>query len=63
VTKGNLPDFSTQCSHLTASYVPQKMVAPMVVVGYCNALHAGIGMTINLPGHPMSVTQQYFNNE
>jgi len=23
------------------------------------ALRAGIGMTINLPGHPMSVTQCY----
>jgi len=22
-------------------------------------LRAGIGMTINLPGHPMSVTQRY----
>jgi len=28
-----------------------------------NALHARIGMTINLPGNPMSVTQHYFNHE
>jgi len=25
----------------------------------CDALRAGIGMTINLPGHPMSGTQHY----
>jgi len=24
---------------------------------------AGIGMTINLPGHPMTVTAHYFNHE
>jgi len=33
--------------------------SPPVVVG--GALRAGIGMTINLPGHPMSVTQHYLN--
>jgi len=29
----------------------------------CDALRAGIGMTINLPGHLMSVTQNYYNHE
>jgi len=36
--------------------------APMTVVLFCGgewALHARIGMTINLSGHPMSVTQHY----
>jgi len=28
-----------------------------------SALHSGIGMTINLPGHPMSATQHCFNHE
>jgi len=27
------------------------------------ALRAGIGITINLLGHPMSVTHNYFNKE
>jgi len=26
--KSNFPDFSSQCSHLTAPQVPPKMVAP-----------------------------------
>jgi len=26
-------------------------------------MRSGIGMTINLPGHPMSVTQHYFDYE
>jgi len=26
-------------------------------------LRVGIGMTINLPGHPMPVTQHYFNHK
>jgi len=36
---------------------------PVVVSGPCDALCTGIGMTINLPVHLMSVTQQYFNHE
>jgi len=44
--------FSSQYSHLTAFYVSPKMVAAF---GGVWALRAGIGMTINLPGHPMSV--------
>jgi len=35
-----------------------------MVVAPCSggwALRAGIGMTINLPGHPMSVTQCYLD--
>jgi len=32
---------------------------PVVVGGPCGALRAGIGMTINLPGYLMSVTQHY----
>jgi len=35
---------------------------PVVVGGPCNALRAGIEMTINLPGHLMSVTRRYFTN-
>jgi len=37
------------------------LVPPMVVApcGSGWALRAGIGMTINFPGHPMSVTQYY----
>jgi len=56
--RSNLPDFSSQFSHLTASRSP-----PVVVGGPCDAMRSGIGMTINLPGHPMSVTQHYFNHE
>jgi len=41
--RSNLTDFSSQCS------------PPVWWVG----LVSGIGMTINLPGHPMSVTQCY----
>jgi len=38
--------------------------SPLVVVGGpCDGLRLGIGMTINFPGHPMSVTQHYFNHE
>jgi len=32
-----------------------------MVGGPYDALRAGIGMTINLPGHPMSVTQCYLS--
>jgi len=35
--------------HSTAMWSP-----PVVVDGPCDALRAGIGMIINLPGHPMS---------
>jgi len=35
------------------------VVAPVVVGGPCNTLCTGIGMTINFPGYPMSVTQCY----
>jgi len=28
-----------------------------------DAMRSGIGMNITLPGHPMSVTQHYFNHE
>jgi len=39
------------------------MVAPVVVGGPCNAMRSGIGMTITLQGHSMSVTQHYYNLE
>jgi len=39
------------------------MVAPVVVGGPCVAMRSGIGMTITFPGHPMSVTQHYYNLE
>jgi len=51
-----LARLSSQCSHLTASQVPPTAVAPC---GGGWALRTEIGMTINLPGHPMSVTQNY----
>jgi len=39
---------------------------PMVVAPLLgepgDALCVGIGMTINLPGHPISVTYHYFNH-
>jgi len=44
-------------------------VTPMMVAssggggGPCDALRAWIGMTINLPGHLMSMTQHYFSHE
>jgi len=40
-----------------------KMVATCDGGRPCNALHAAIRMTINLPGHPTSGTQHYFNHE
>jgi len=56
--RSNLSDFLSQCSHLTASYVP-----PVAHCGGGWALRAGIGMIINLTGHSMSVTQYYFNHK
>jgi len=45
----NLPDFSSQCPHLAASYGGHPC-------GGGWALRTGIGMTINLPGHPIYVS-------
>jgi len=43
---------------------PQQWRSLPVVVGVsCDGLRAGIGMTITLPVHPMSVTQYYYNLE
>jgi len=42
------------------------MICPPMVVAPCGdrrTLRAGIGMTINLPSHLISVTQHYFNQE
>jgi len=41
----------------------QRWSPPVVVGGPCDAMRSGIGMTITLPGHPMSVIQHYFNHE
>jgi len=46
-----------QCSHLAVSLSPHQMWSLHVVVSRLCDLHAGIGMTINLQGHPMSVIQ------
>jgi len=44
--------------------VPIKDSRPPVVVGGpCDAMRSGIGITITLPGHPISMTQHYFNHE
>jgi len=37
----------------------EKQFTKLFICGGGWALRAGIGMTINLPGHPMSVTQRY----
>jgi len=42
---------TTTCLHSTTGGRPL-----VVVGGPCDALRAGIGMTINIPGHCMSVT-------
>jgi len=39
------------------------MVASSGDGGPCDATRSGIGMTITLPGHPMSVTQHGYNLE
>jgi len=41
----------------------QRWSPPVVVGRPCDVMHSRIGMTITLPGHPMSVTQHYFNLE
>jgi len=41
----------------------QKWSPPVVVGGPCDAMRLGIGMTITIPGYPMSVTRHYFNHE
>jgi len=58
--RSNLPNFSSQCSHLTA-FKSHQWWSPSVVVvsGPCDALRAGIEITINLLGHPISMTQHY----
>jgi len=62
--RSNLPDFSSQCSHLNASFKSHQRWSPLVVVGrLCDAMRSEIGMTITLPGYPMSVIQHYFNLE
>jgi len=53
--RSNLPDsvFASDCI-----FSPTKCGRPPVVVGGpCDALRSGIGMTTNLPGHFISVTQ------
>jgi len=50
----------TRCQRLETA---NQRWSPSVVGGHCNALHARIGMTINLLGHPMSMTEHYFNHE
>jgi len=39
------------------------MVAPCGGGWACDTMRSGIEMTINLPGHPISVTQHYFDYE
>jgi len=50
----NLPDFLSQCSHLTASKVPP---VSWLLPGGGWTLRVWIGLIINLSGHLMSVTQ------
>jgi len=44
----------------------EARILPPMTVAPCGggwALRAGIGVTINFLGHPMSVTRYYFDNE
>jgi len=43
------------------SSTPMVVASCGVELALCDTLLAGIGMTIKLPGHSMSVTQYYFN--
>jgi len=61
--RSNLPDFSSQCCIWLHLKSHQRWSPPVLVGGPCDAMRSWIGMTITLPGHPLSVTQHYFNQE
>jgi len=61
--ENNLPEFLSQYLHLTAFLSSTKDGRPLWWWWALRRLHAGIGMAINHLGHPMSMTQHYFNHK
>jgi len=59
----NVKQGSCKYKFLKLFRLRRRRIEPPVLCAGVSALSAGIGMTINLPGNPISVTQHYFNRE